>query len=77
MDDAIASAIQRPLTYADLFDWAMTPEQVYRFLIHVRAARAGIDAALIAHVRLNGSVARALTHGPTRYIIRLAIDPRL
>ncbi len=58
MDDAIASAILQTLNYADLFDYAMTPEEVCRFLIGVPAARAQVDAALSDHARLDGSVAR-------------------
>jgi hypothetical protein len=58
MDDPIATAILETLTYADLFDFAMTPEEVFRFLIQVRATRAEIETALNDHARLNSSVAR-------------------
>lgn len=58
MDDAIATAILRTLVYADLFDYAMTPDEIFRFLIGVRASRAHLDAVLNDHDRLNGRVAR-------------------
>ena len=59
MDDPVAGAVLRTLTYADLFDYAMTPEEVFRFLIGVRASRADVESALNDHSRLNGSIARA------------------
>ena len=59
MDDPVAAAILRTLTYADLFDYAMTPDQVHRYLIGVRASRAEVEAALQDHSRLNGHIARA------------------
>lgn len=58
MDDPIATAVLQTLTYADLFDYAMTPEEIFRFLIGARASRAEVEAALNDHTRLNGSVAR-------------------
>ena len=58
MHDPIAAAILRTLNYADLFDYAMTPEQVFRFLIETAASRAEIESALDDPNRLNGSVAR-------------------
>src|SRR5512142_725449 len=58
MDDPVATAVLRTLTYADLFDYAMTPDEIFRFLIGVRASRAEVDAALNDHARLNGNVAR-------------------
>ncbi|MBI4786852.1 MAG: hypothetical protein HY782_07385 [Chloroflexi bacterium] len=58
MHDPIAAAILRTLNYADLFDYAMTPEEVLRFLIETPASRAEIVSALDDPQRLNGSVAR-------------------
>src|SRR5512143_3513325 len=58
MDDPIAAAILRTLNYADLFDYAMTPDEVFQFLIGVCATRAEVDTALNDQARLNGSVAR-------------------
>jgi hypothetical protein len=58
MDDPIAAAILRTLTYADLFDYAMTPDEVFRYLIGVHASRAEVEAALDDHSRLDGHIAR-------------------
>jgi hypothetical protein len=58
MDDTVAAAVLRTLTYADLFDYAMTPEEVFRYLVGVRASRAEVEAALNDHSRLNGHIAR-------------------
>jgi hypothetical protein len=58
MDDPIAAAILRTLTYADLFDYAMTPDEVFRYLIGARASRAEVEAALDDHSRLNGHISR-------------------
>ena len=58
MTDPLAAAILKTLIYADLFDYALTREEVFRFLIGVRATRSEIDSALDNHSRLNGNVAR-------------------
>lgn len=58
MPDPIAIAILKTLNYADLFDYALTREEVFRFLIGARASRDDIDRALGDPARLNGSVAR-------------------
>jgi hypothetical protein len=58
MNDPLAAAIVRTLNYADLFDYAMTPDEVFQFLIGVRTTRAEVDAVLNDHSRLNGSVSR-------------------
>src|SRR5512142_1933837 len=58
MDDPVAAAILRTINYADLFDYALTPEEVFRFLIGVSATRADVDAALNDHSRLNGNILR-------------------
>lgn len=58
MEDPIAVAVLRTLTYADLFDYAMTQDQVFRYLIGVRASRDDVEEALNDHSRLNGNVAR-------------------
>jgi hypothetical protein len=58
MNDPVVAAVLRTLIYADLFDYALTPEEVFRFLIGVSATRANVDAALNDHSRLNGSVSR-------------------
>ena len=58
MSDPLAVAILKTLSYADLFDYALTREEVFRFLIGLRASRAEIDLALDDHTRLNGNVAR-------------------
>ena len=58
MSDALAVAILKTLSYADLFDYALTREEVFRFLIGVRATRSEVDRALDDHSRLNGSVMR-------------------
>ncbi len=81
MEDPVAAAVLRTLTYADLFDYAMTPDEIFRYLIGVRASRADVHAALNDHTRLNGSVARVdgfltLPHreslGPARRRLHLA-----
>jgi hypothetical protein len=58
MPDEIAIAILKTLNYADLFDYALTREEVFRFLIGARASRDDIDRALDDPSRINGSVAR-------------------
>ena len=58
MPDPLAEAILKTLNYADLFDYALTREQVFQFLIGTRAERADIDRALDDPARLNGSVLR-------------------
>ena len=59
MNDPVVAAILRTLNYADLFDYALTPEEVFRFLIGAPATRADVDAALNDHSRLNGDVTRS------------------
>ncbi len=58
MNDPVAAAILRTINYADLFDYALTPEEVFRFLIGVSATRTDVDAALDDHSRLNGNISR-------------------
>jgi hypothetical protein len=58
MYDPLAVAILKTLSYADLFDYALTREEVFRFLIGMRASRSEIDRALDDHSRLNGNVVR-------------------
>ncbi len=56
--DLIANAILDTLSYADLFDYALTADEVHRYLIGVRASREEIDRVLDDHSRLNGNVCR-------------------
>jgi hypothetical protein len=58
MPDPITVAILKTVNYADLFDYALTREEVFRFLIGLRASRAEIERALDDHSRLDGNVAR-------------------
>jgi hypothetical protein len=58
MSDPLATAILLTLHYADLFDYAMTREEVVRFLIGVGTTRREIDRALDDPTRLNGHVLR-------------------
>lgn len=58
MPDPIADAIIDTLIYADLFDYALTPDQIFRYLIGVRTSRQEVDRALNDHARLNGSILR-------------------
>jgi hypothetical protein len=58
MSDPITVAILKTLSYSDLFDYALTREEVFRFLIGVRTSRSEVDRALDDHSRLDGSVAR-------------------
>ncbi len=75
MPDPIADAIIDTLIYADLFDYALTPDQIFRYLIGVRASRQDVEGALNDHARLNGSVLRfgvylALPHRASNVIAR-------
>jgi hypothetical protein len=58
MSDPITVAILKTLCYADLFDYALTRDEIHRFLIGVRTPRSEVDRALDDHSRLDGSVAR-------------------
>ena len=57
MPDLIVSAILNTLTYADLFDYALTPAEVHRYLIGVRTSREKIERALYDLSRLDGGLA--------------------
>ncbi|MBI5649037.1 MAG: hypothetical protein HZC40_01080 [Chloroflexi bacterium] len=56
--DPLANAILQTLDYADLFEYALSPDQVQRYLIGVRATRDDITRALSDPARLNGAVLR-------------------
>lgn len=56
--DLIANAILHTLTYADVFDYALTPDEVHRFLIGVRASREDVARALNDPSRLDGNIRR-------------------
>ncbi|MCA1552927.1 MAG: hypothetical protein LC737_00965 [Chloroflexi bacterium] len=56
--DHIADAILQTLTYADLFDYPLTPVEVYEYLIGVRATRDEVERALSDHTRMDGQIAR-------------------
>lgn len=56
--DPIANAILHTLTYADIFDYALTPDEVHRFLIGVRASREDVARALNDPARLDGNIRR-------------------
>src|SRR5574341_737264 len=58
MPDRIATAILKTIIYADLFDYALTPEEVHRFLIGARAPRDEIEHTLYDPARLDGSILR-------------------
>lgn len=58
MPDPIATAILKTIVYADLFDYALTPEEVHCFLIGVRAPRDEIERTLYDPARLDGSILR-------------------
>ncbi len=56
--DPIAKAILDTLVYADIFDYALTPDEVQRYLIGVRASRDEIARALNDPARLDGNIRR-------------------
>lgn len=56
--DPVAEAILRTLTYADLYDYAMTLDEIHRYLIGCAATPAQIQFALDDKSRLDGRVAR-------------------
>lgn len=58
MPDRLAAAILQTIHYADLFDYPLTSDELFHFLIGVRATRAEIFDALNDHSRLNGNLAR-------------------
>jgi hypothetical protein len=58
MSDPIARAILQTLIYADLFDYPLTSDQVFRFLIGVRASRDQVERALNDSLELKGRIAR-------------------
>jgi hypothetical protein len=56
--EPLAEAILRTLTYADLYDYAMTADEIHRYLIGCAATRAQVQVALEDRSRLDGQIAR-------------------
>jgi hypothetical protein len=56
--DPIAQAILRTVVYADVFDYALTREELHRYLIGACTSRDAIKVALDHPTRLNGNLSR-------------------